>query len=118
MDKNTNDSNSPVLEKTVSETMNLLIKKINALEEKMRIYNLNRKEFLSAKETSIYYGLSVPNLYKLAKLKLIPFYKPNKKAIYFKIEEIEEWIRNSRRSSLDNIQEESDKRSSALIHER
>ena len=107
MNENVNkDSNSQDTknEKTVLETINFLIKKMSFIEEKIKIYNLERKEFLNAKETSLYFNTSVNHLYDLARKKLVPFYKPNKKTIYFKVDDIEEWIRNSRVNSKDDLE--------------
>ncbi|ARN78247.1 hypothetical protein BST97_09720 [Nonlabens spongiae] len=55
-----------------------------------------QKEFLSVAELSIYLGISMSAVYKLTSKNEIPFYCPGGKKIYFKKQEINQWIEESR----------------------
>lgn len=54
------------------------------------------KNFLTVKEAARELGLSVSTLYKMVLKKEIPFYKPNGKILYFKREELMDWIEQSK----------------------
>lgn len=76
------------------------LKEIKQLLEKQ---SLQQNEFLTLKEASEYLQLSKSCLYKMTSKKEIPFYAPGGKKIYFKREELNHWILNSRVSSANDI---------------
>ena len=77
------------------------LKEIKQLLEKQ---NLQQNEFLTLKEASDYLQLSKSCLYKMTSKKELPFYAPGGKKIYFKREELNYWILNSRISSVNDIE--------------
>ena len=54
------------------------------------------KEIMTITECSSYTGLSVSYIYKLTHRKVIPFFKPMGKRLYFKRAEIDRWLMRNR----------------------
>ncbi|MFN4149381.1 MAG: helix-turn-helix domain-containing protein [Candidatus Sericytochromatia bacterium] len=69
-----------------NENSETLLKKQNVLE----------KEFLTLEEAADYLSLSKSAMYKMTSKKEIPFYNPGGKKIYFKREELNNWIISSK----------------------
>ena len=67
------------------------------------------KEILTFEEACMYLGRSASSMYKLTSGKLIPHYVPSGKLIYFKRAELDEWVLHNKRSSLEEIQHESER---------
>lgn len=67
------------------------------------------KTILTLKEVSELTGLSKSTLYKITHQNKIPFYKPNGKNIYFKRDEVEEFLTSKRVSSIDELEREASK---------
>lgn len=47
---------------------------------------------IKAPEAARYLGISIRTLYHWTYQKRIPFYKPNRKELYFKPDELEAWV--------------------------
>ena len=60
--------------------------------------NIKDKTYLSVREAAEYTGYSVGYLYKLIAANSIPFYVPNGGRIIFTRVELDEWIKNSKKS--------------------
>ena len=73
-----------------------IIQKSNEIEVLLKIQHTFFKEFLTLNEASEYLDLSKSALYKMTSKKEIPFYNPGGKKIYFKKEELNNWITNAR----------------------
>lgn len=56
----------------------------------------NERTFMTAKEAAEYLGFSVNSLYNKCYRKQIPHYKPSAGKLYFKKEELDEWIQSGR----------------------
>jgi len=69
---------------------------------------LTNKQTLSIDEAAIYTALSVSYLYKLTSTQQIPHFKPRGKIIYFDRSELDEWLRQNRVKTTDEIQTEAD----------
>lgn len=65
--------------------------------------NLNQ-EFVTLEQAAKILGLTKATLYSYTHKRIIPFYKPNGRMIYFKTSELFQFIETSRRSSIDEIQ--------------
>lgn len=57
------------------------------------------KEVLTLDECSMFTGYSKNHLYRLTSQRVIPFYKPMGGTIYFKKQEIEEWLLQNRQAT-------------------
>ncbi|MBL7851628.1 MAG: helix-turn-helix domain-containing protein [Cyclobacteriaceae bacterium] len=52
-----------------------------------------------------YLQISKSKLYKLTSLKKIPFFKPTKKQLLFKLDDLDKYVQNSRVVSLEMLQQ-------------
>lgn len=77
----------------------------NELKEIKQLLLLNCKAVLTPDEVSLMYGLSKDYLYHLTSERLIPYYKPNGKKIFFDKEEVENWFLQNRRDTVEEIQQ-------------
>ena len=60
---------------------------------------LTQKNVLNFSEVKLYTNLSSSYLYQFTSSGGIPCYKPNGKHLYFKKEEVEDWLLNNRRAT-------------------
>lgn len=60
---------------------------------------IGTKEVLTLDECSTFTGYSKNHLYRLTSQRAIPFYKPMGGTIYFKKQEIEEWLLQNRQAT-------------------
>ncbi|TWP23568.1 DNA-binding protein [Apibacter muscae] len=65
--------------------------------------NQHSKEVLSFKEALILLDISSSMLYKLTHQKLISYYKPNGKLIYFKREDLINWMLSNKQPSNEEV---------------
>jgi len=63
------------------------------------------KEVLSFKEACQYLSVSNSWLYKLTHRRMIPFYRPNGKMIYFKKTDLNNWLLRNRVSTDEEIEQ-------------
>ena len=73
-----------------------IIQKLNEIEVLLKNQHTFFKEFLTLNKASEYLDLSKSALYKMTSKKEIPFYNPGGKKIYFKKEELNNWITSAR----------------------
>jgi len=63
----------------------------------------NAKEVLNLKEACVYAGISSSQMYKLTCSKAIQFYRPNGKLIYFKRQDLLDWLLRNKSSAKGSI---------------
>ncbi|EJL6346535.1 helix-turn-helix domain-containing protein [Vibrio cholerae] len=68
--------------------------------ENIRSLKAMTKEVMTVNECAQYTGLSVSYLYKLTHRKLIPFFKPMGKRLYFKRTEIDQWLLRNKQGGI------------------
>lgn len=73
------------------------------LEKIEKIALLGAKNVLTIDEVSLMTGLSKGHIYRLTSTQGIPHYKPNGRNLYFKKDEIEDWLLQNRISTLEEI---------------
>ena len=83
-----------------------LLKKINEIEALLKKQYSLSKEILTLEESAAYLQLSKSALYKLTSKKDIPFYNPGGKKIYFKRQELDNWILSSKSNSISEVDDE------------
>jgi len=83
--------------------MDEILAKLEAIE---RNTLLAAKNVLTIDDVALLTGISKSSIYRLTSEKKIPFYKPNGGYIYFDRQEIENWLRNNRVSTTDEINSE------------
>jgi excisionase family DNA binding protein len=76
---------------------------LNKLEEISKNLFL-QKTVLSFDEACKYCSISKSKMYKHTSSSNIPYYKPEGKLIFFKREELDQWLLRNRQSSLDELQ--------------
>ncbi len=81
----------------------LIIEKLNSIQQMLTEQNLLKKEVLSFNEAAIYLELSHSHLYKLTSNGTLPFYKPNGKKIYFRRDELDQWLLSAKQLSIAEI---------------
>ncbi|MFD1165228.1 helix-turn-helix domain-containing protein [Sphingobacterium daejeonense] len=67
---------------------------------------LTKKEVLTFDEACNYTGISESYMYKLTSARKIPYFKPYGKLIYFKTQEINEWLLKNPVVMKEDIQSE------------
>lgn len=80
--------------------------KLENIEKLLTSQSLMSKSILNIEEVSIYTGLSKLYLYKLTSKNGIPHYKPNGKNVYFKKEEVDNWLLRNRQSTNEELNSE------------
>ncbi len=81
----------------------IVIEKLDSIQRMLTEQNLLKKEVLSFNEAAIYLELSHSHLYKLTSNGTLPFYKPNGKKIYFRRDELDQWLLSAKQLSLAEI---------------
>ena len=84
--------------------MEQIIKKLNELEQLIQEQQLHNKEILSLKEAAKYLGISKSTLYKMTFDNRIIHYKPAGKLIYFKKEDLEQYLFKYKVKSNDELE--------------
>ena len=84
--------------------MDSIQEKLNEIKELLLKQNLEQKEIFTIAEASEYLQLSKSCIYKLTSSKSIPHYSPGGKKIYFKKEELLNWVFESRVVSTVDIE--------------
>ncbi len=84
--------------------MEVIEKRLTAIEATVKMAGLAQKEVLTFDEATAYTGLSKSWLYKLTSTKQIPHYKPTGKLCYFDRAELDSWIRQNRVSTTDEVE--------------
>ena len=64
------------------------------------------KDELTTKEAAIYLGMSVSTLYKKTMNSEIPFYRPSTRHLYFKRQELAQWMLQNRHATNEELQAE------------
>ncbi len=88
--------------------MEFIQNELKEIKELLKKQTLQQKEILTIEEASEFLGLSTSRLYKMTSNKEIPHYKPGGKKIYLNLQELEQWILNSRVDSIYDIDEKLD----------
>lgn len=82
----------------------ILLQKLNDIQTMLQEQNLLRKDVLTLNEACAYLDLSASHLYKMTSQRIIPFFCPQGKRLYFKRLELDEWLLRNRQSSSDEIE--------------
>lgn len=65
---------------------------LKKISNELREQKLLQKEMLTFQEACEYLNVSSSYLYKKTSQKLIPFYAPSKRKLFFKKEELDNWL--------------------------
>lgn len=89
------------IEQYLSAKVEELTIKLESIEKLL----LTQKNVLNFSEVKLYTNLSESYLYELTSSGGIPCYKPNGKQLYFKKQEIEDWLLSNRKATNIEIDE-------------
>ncbi|MFT3846810.1 MAG: helix-turn-helix domain-containing protein [Lacibacter sp.] len=81
----------------------LILDKLTEIANKLDEQNLLQKTVLNFNEACKYLDVSPSHLYKLTSTKNIPHFCPQGKKLYFKREELDNWLQRNRKSAADEI---------------
>lgn len=90
------------------EIQNVVLDKLDQLEKLITTSNLLQKPVLNFQEASQYLEISPSHLYKLTSKRAIPHFCPNGKKLYFKREEINEWLLRNKQLSTEEIDQKTE----------
>ncbi len=80
--------------------------------ENFTTQSIGIKKILTSEEAAAYMGISQSTLYKLTSSRSIPHFKPRGKMCYFDREELEHWLQRNRISTMEEINDEAQRRCS------
>ncbi|MDV7187620.1 helix-turn-helix domain-containing protein [Lutibacter sp. TH_r2] len=92
----------------IVEKLNAIENRLASIENKLLTSNnttRNAIEIMSLKQLCEYYDFTKSHIYKLTSNREIPFYK-NGKRLYFKKDEIDQWILENRVKTVKDIEQE------------
>ncbi|MCC8155345.1 MAG: helix-turn-helix domain-containing protein [Tannerellaceae bacterium] len=75
----------------------------NQLDRVEKFTLLGAKSIFDIDEAALYTGIKKGTLYTMTMNQKIPYYKPNGKKIYFKREELDDWLTQNRISTKEEI---------------
>lgn len=88
------------------QTDTLIQEKLEKIEKLITEQSITNKPVLNIDETAFYTGISKLYLYKLTSKNEIPHYKPNGKNIFFKKEELDNWLLRNRQATNEELENE------------
>ena len=93
------------MEKSIEQNLSAKIEELTVKLESIENLLLTQKNVLNFSEVKLYTNLSESYLYELTSSGGIPCYKPNGKQLYFKKQEIEDWLLSNRKTTNIEIDE-------------
>jgi excisionase family DNA binding protein len=82
---------------------NLILDKLTEIANKLDEQNLLQKTVLNFNDACKHLDVSPSHLYKLTSARQIPHFCPQGKKLYFKREELDQWLQRNRQSTLAEI---------------
>jgi len=82
----------------------LILVKLKNIELMLQQQNLLQKDALNLNEACAYLDMSASHLYKLTSQKQIPHFCPQGKKLYFRREELNEWLLRNRKDTTEEIE--------------
>lgn len=80
---------------------NKFLEKMDAILREMKLSS--KKELLTFEDACLMLGLSKSYLYKLTSQRIIPFYRPVSKKIFFKRSDLMEWVEKGKVATRDEL---------------
>lgn len=99
------------LNRNTEDIPNSLEKQVAELHEDIKTIKgalFNAKEVMTLKEAAIFLGMTNSSLYKMTHNKVLPYYRPNGKMVYFEKSELLKWVRQAPVASATQIREQAD----------
>ena len=83
----------------------LILDKLTEIAKMLEEQNMLKKSVLNFNEACNYLDVSASHLYKLTSASHIPHFCPQGKKLYFKREELDNWLQRNRQLTNDELQE-------------
>ncbi len=84
--------------------MEEVIKRLDKIAALLECQNLAQKTLFNFNETCQYLDVSESHLYKLTSARQIPHFCPQGKKLYFKREELNEWLQRNRQLTTAQVE--------------
>lgn len=81
----------------------LILDKLTEIADKLSEQNMLQKIVLNLNEAAKYLDISESHLYKLTSTRQIPHFCPQGKKLYFKREELDQWLLRNRQTASEEI---------------
>ncbi|MCB0536011.1 MAG: helix-turn-helix domain-containing protein [Bacteroidetes bacterium] len=81
----------------------LILDKLTEIADKLSEQNMLQKAVLNLNEAAKYLDISESHLYKLTSTRQIPHFCPQGKKLYFKREELDQWLLRNRQTASEEI---------------
>ena len=81
------------MEENVQKVLSEVLERMTQLEKRMNEIIMTQKEMMSFEEARQYLNLSRSYLHKLCSSRLIQYFKPGGKLVYFKRADLDEWLK-------------------------
>lgn len=81
-----------------------VFEKLKNIETMLQQQNLLQKDVLTLNEACAYLDISTSHIYKMTSQKQIPHFCPQGKKLYFRREELDQWLLRNRQDSIDEIE--------------
>lgn len=85
--------------------MDDILNKLDKIVELLESQKLVHKTVLNFNEACTYLDVSPSHLYKLTSARQIPHFCPQGKKLYFKREELDQWLQRNRQNTAQEIEE-------------
>jgi excisionase family DNA binding protein len=82
----------------------LIDNQLELIEQLFKKAQVQHKNILTLVEAAEFLGLSVSYMYKLTHWNKLPYYKPSGKLLYFKRQELEEWMLQNKSTTQAEIE--------------
>ena len=86
--------------------MDRIVVKLAEIQQLLSKQNLLQKEILNLQNACDYLNVSASYLYKLTCTNQVPHYVPTGKKIYFKRQELDDWLLRNRQGSFYEIEQQ------------
>ena len=83
----------------------LILDKLTEIAEKLDQQNMLQKTVLNFNDACVYLDVSSSHLYKLTSAKQIPHFCPQGKKLYFRREELDNWLQRNRQQTTEELEE-------------
>ena len=88
---------------TMEESIVLMEKRLENIERMLTEQSLATKEILNFNEAALFLDISHSHLYKLTSQRQIPHFCPQGKRLYFKRDELQDWLLRNRQEETESV---------------
>jgi excisionase family DNA binding protein len=83
----------------------VIMKRLDRIEHLLTEHTLSTKEILNLSEAALFLDISRSHLYKLTSQKQIPHFCPQGKKLYFRRDDLQNWLQRNRQEVEDTVEE-------------